>query len=169
MDALLAAASAALADSSLRVTVVDALRSVPGLPPIVQTVHIIAIAVLVSALVVPQLRVLGVAASGQSYPEMVVRLRPWAWTALCALLISGAVFVVARPERYFFNPIAGAKLLLLVAALGLTFFAQRVAASRSGRFRLPEKLLAVGAVGCWCGVILAGRWIAYVDYLFWEG
>lgn len=169
MESLLAAAASALADSNLRDAVVTLLRGVPGLPPVVQALHIGAIVVLVSAFLVPQLKILGIAASGQSYPEMTARLRPWAWAALATLLVTGAVFVIARPERYFFNPVAGAKLVFVIAALGTTLLTQRLALRRQGRFAVPERLLAAAAVLCWCGVILAGRWIAYVDYLFWEG
>ena len=32
---------------------------------------------------------------------------------------------------------------------------------------LPLKLLAAVSIALWVGVVLAGRWIAYSDYLFW--
>ena len=157
-----------LAESDFRQTVIDLLMNVPGLPPIVQTFHILGIAVVVAALVVPLMKILGIAASGQAYEEMLQRLRPWALGGLGVLLISGAVFVIARPHRYLFNPIVGIKFACLLAALTLTLLIQRPAVNSAPAFTGLQKIAASLALVCWLGVMLAGRWIAYVDYLFWE-
>ena len=158
-----------IAESDLRQTVLDLLMNVPGLPPLVQAVHILSIGVVVASLVMPNMKVLGLAATGQNYSEMLNRLRPWGLTALILLLLSGAMFVFARPYRYFTNPIVGIKFACLAAALAVTWIVQHRARSAAPLFRLGDRILAALAVIAWLGVIFAGRWIAYVDYLFWEG
>lgn len=168
MEALLTTVATYFAESTIRQTVIGLLMDVPGLPPIVQTFHILAIAVVVAAFMVPQMKIIGIAATAQSLPEMLGRLRPWAWTALAVLLVSGAMFVIARPYRYFLNPIAGIKLACLIAALALTLLNQRWANSSAPQFTITQKVVAAAALFCWLGVMFAGRWIAYVDYLFWE-
>jgi len=141
------------------------LRNVPGLPPIVQTLHLLSIAVILGSIVLLNLRVLGWAAPTQTPAEMSRRLAPWTWSALPVLLASGLVFVIARPQRYFTNPIFGFKLALLVPALALTAalyaLVRRPAASPA-----LARTLALASLAAWVGIVLAGRWIAYVDYLF---
>lgn len=170
MDSLISDIVLLIAGSSLQETVIGLLRSVPGLPPIVQSVHIFGIVVVVASFMMLHLKALGVAAQGQTYPEMWQRLRPWAWSALATLLISGAVFVIARPNRYFVNPVFGIKLALLFLALATSLLMARLcsAVPADSRCSVGLKLGSVIGVMLWVGVILAGRWIAYSDYLFWE-
>jgi hypothetical protein len=157
-----------IAASDVRELVIDLLSGVPGLPAIIQSIHILGIAVIVAAFFMPNMKVLGIAAHSQSFGEMCRRLRPWGFGALVALLMSGLVFVIARPDRYFYNPLAGIKAVCLVIALSLSLVVQR------GPERHPDwpvslwKVMAALALLAWTGVIFAGRWIAYVDYLFWE-
>ena len=163
-----------LLQSSIREFVIWTLRNVPGLPPIVQTLHICAIVALVGSAAMIALRQLGLAVPSQDPTEMYTRLMPWVWWALLGLFCTGVVFVIARPVRYLFNPIAGWKLLCLLSFLSvlltlcwcnyrqqgywlLTLTRQRVSQGLS-------ILLLVSLVG----IIMAGRWIAYVDYIYWE-
>jgi len=169
MESWLSNLAAAIAESPLHDSVVHALGNVPGLPPLLQSLHILAIAVVVSAFVVPQLKIMGVAAHRQSYVEMLERLTPWGWSAVLVLALTGSAFVVARPHRYLTNPVVGIKFLCLIGALGLSWLLARAARHSAPLFSGGQRVLALGAVLTWAGVIFAGRWIAYVDYLFWEG
>jgi hypothetical protein len=126
MSDFLLEAARAIAASPVNEFVVGALRNVPGLPPMVQTVHILSIAVV--------------------------------------LFLSGAVFVIGRPRRYFVNPVFGLKFALLAVAVTATYALQRV--QTDATVRGSAKLLAAVSLFSWLGVMLAGRWIAYTDYLF---
>ena len=158
--------TSALHDAALYV-----LRNVPGLPPMAQTVHLLSIACIVGSIVMIDLKVLGWALPGQSLHEMVRRLMPWTWWSLPVLLLSGSIFVLARPRRYLVNPVFGIKLTLLLVAvvLGVLFHSQ---ARREGYWessaarRVQAKAVAAASLLSWVGVIMAGRWIAYADYLF---
>lgn len=151
--------------SPLHDTVVSLLRNVWGLPPLIQTVHLLSIAAVMASIVMINLKVLGVALPKQHLDEMMRRLMPWTWWALLPLLLSGAVFVIARPRRYFVNPMFGIKFALLSVAVIATWLLQRT--QRTGeRIRWPAKTLAGISLCAWLGVVLAGRWIAYVDYIF---
>ena len=91
------------------------LSTVPGLPPIVQTVHLLGIAVVMSSVVLLDLRILGLALPSQDVQELTRRVMPWVWCTLPVMLLSGLPFVFARPQRYFTNPIFGLKFALLRA------------------------------------------------------
>jgi hypothetical protein len=137
------------------------LSNVPGAPPIVQTIHLLGISVVMGSAVLISLRVLGLALRGQPTEDLIRRLAPWTWGALPMLALSGLVFIVAQPYRYFDNPIFRLKFALMVPAIATTLAFHRRPDARGGL------AIVLGALSLclWIGVVLAGRWIAYVDYL----
>jgi len=154
-----------LAKSGAHDVAVDLLRTVPGLPPIMQTLHLLSIAVVLGSIAVVSLRTLGVAVPSQEPAEMARRLAPWTWSALPVLLLSGSIFVLARPQRYFVNPVFGIKFALLLPALAMSAFLYR-SLQRGRANSLGVRAVAALTLLAWIGVVLAGRWIAYADYLF---
>ena len=53
------------------------LSTVPGLPPIVQTVHLLGIAIVLGSVVLLDLRILGLALPSQDVQELTRRVMPW--------------------------------------------------------------------------------------------
>lgn len=121
---------------------VELLREVPGLPPVIQAVHILGVAVVLAAFVIPHLKILGLAAFGQSYREMIGRLSPWGWWTLGVMFLTGAVFVVARPFRYVHNPIVAIKFGCLALAVALSVWTRARAVRVTPDFRTGHKALA---------------------------
>ena len=148
------------------------LGNIPGLPPISQALHIMGIAVVMGSIVMVDLKFLGLAVPSQNVSEMIRRLLPWTWCALSLNLVTGLLFVVARPGRYFFNPVFGIKFGLLVPAVILAFIVHRLNTRERGYWErssgrvISARVIAVVSLALWGGVVLAGRWIAYSDYLF---
>ncbi len=173
MTDLLVTISETLATSELRSWIIYLLSNVPGLPPIVQTIHILAIATIMGSVIFVNLRFLGLAVPSQNPGEMIKRLMPFTWWAFPPLVLSGLVFVFARPDRYFFNPVFGIKFSLLVPALLLALWLYLPGRrninywDESALKRGLARTISVFSVLAWLGVMLAGRWIAYSDYLFW--
>jgi hypothetical protein len=147
------------------------LSDVPGSPPIIQTIHLLGITAVMGSIVLIDLNVLGLALRSQSTRDLVRRLMPWTWWAFPALATSGLVFILARPYRYFLNPVFGAKFAMLVPAVLLAVLFQAATTRNpemwtSSRGRVLAKAVAALSLFLWVGVVFAGRWIAYVDYLF---
>lgn len=111
-----------LAGSFLQDGALWALRNIPGFPPIIQTVHILGIAVVMGSVVILDLRILGLAVPSQKISEMTRRLMPWLWWALASNFVSGSFFLFARPNRYFNNPVFGWKMSFLIPAILITLF-----------------------------------------------
>ena len=148
-----------------------ALSNIPGFPPIIQSVHILGIAVVMGSIVMLDLRILGFAVPSQQLPEMARRVMPWLWCALASNLFSGSFFVFARPLRYFNNPIFGWKASFLFSAIAVTLLIhwwsrQRDFVNASGAAALKVKAAALLSLGLWIMVAMAGRWIAYVEYIY---
>ena len=163
-----------LTESQAQELAVYLLGNVPGLPPIAQSFHILGIAVVMSSTVMINLRLLGLAVPSQNVSEMIGRLMPWTWWALLLNAVTGLLFVVARPNRYFFNPVVGWKFSMLVPAVALAFVVHWLSTREAGYWerssgrRLSARVIAAVSLVLWTGVVLAGRWIAYSDYLFFS-
>lgn len=148
------------------------LTNVPGFPPIIQAIHILGIAVIMGTVVMLDLRILGLAVRSQGISEMSQRLLPWVWWALAVNFISGAFFVFGRPVRYFNNPIFGWKLSFLLPAILLTLCFHLLSRSQPNYWELNAKRvwtargIALLSLGLWIMVAMAGRWIAYVEYIY---
>ncbi|WP_428312818.1 DUF6644 family protein [Hydrocarboniphaga sp.] len=135
--------------------------------PTVQTLHILAIAVVISAILMMDLRVLGLAMSGQPTAAVAHRFLPWVWCTVVVLLISGAILIVAEPGRSLPNSTFQLKMVLLIAVLLVTAVFQQglrrdpLFWERNAALRLGGRLLAVVSLFLWVGIVFAGRWIAY--------
>jgi uncharacterized membrane protein SirB2 len=164
MSSTLAQLAHSISTSTVHDLAVNWLRNVPGLPPIVQTVHMLSIGCIMGSIVIIDLRVLGVAVPSQNITEMLRRLMPWVWSSLTLLFFSGAMFVVARPGRYFANPIFGIKFAMMLPAIALAVLMQHLF-KKNPASRLSVKMIAAVSLFLWFGVVMAGRWIAYLDYL----
>ena len=150
-----------------------ALSTIPGFPPIIQTVHILGIAVVMGSVVLLDLRILGLAVPSQKISEMSDRLMPWLWWALASNLISGAFFLFGRPLRYFNNPIFGWKMSFLIPAVLLALLFHVMSKQEEDYWELNSQRLwsaraiALVSLFLWIMVAMAGRWIAYVEYIYY--
>jgi hypothetical protein len=156
------ALAAWLADTALSRT----LQTVEWLVPAIQTAHILAVAIVISAVLMLALAAFGLHGREQALTRSVARFAPAIRYGLPVLLLSGALMITAEPDRALPNPAFQLKMALLVAAVALTYgFARAVrgaAASVAGSGPASAvRVAAAGALVFWVAVLVAGRWIAY--------
>jgi hypothetical protein len=135
--------------------------------PTVQSIHILAIAVVAASALMINLRLLGLYAADQPLKEILARFLPFIWWPLVVLLLTGIVMIVGEPPRSLKNPVFQLKMALLVAALAATAICQFTLRRHptfgdltTGR-RAGVATLATVSMLLWVGIIFAGRWIAY--------
>jgi len=137
--------------------------------PAVQTVHIVTVASVISAMLMVDLRLAGLRARDQPMAMVMRRYLPFVWYALPILLATGATLIVAEPARSLQNPIFYLKMGLLVLASGVTLACQIPMRRDAGFFeRSASRRRLAGLAAClslllWIAVLFAGRWIAYVQ------
>jgi len=146
------------------------LQTVEWIIPMVQSVHILAIAVVMSSVIMVDLRLLGLTGRGQTLTSLSRRFLPWVWWSLLALLITGVVLITAEPRRDLLNPVFLAKMALLVAAMIVTVgFQAAVRRNLEAWDAAPERrrgawILATASLLLWTAIVGCGRWIAYVEH-----
>lgn len=146
------------------------LQTVEWIIPAVQSLHIIAIAIVMSSVIMVDLRLLGLMGHTQSISGLTRRFIPWVWWALLVLLLSGLILITAEPRRDLLNPVFQAKMALLVLAIAVTAVFQETV-RRNMEFwdlspsrRAGAWATAVVSLLIWTAIIGCGRWIAYVEH-----
>ncbi len=143
------------------------IQNVLWIIPLVQIVHILAIATVMASIVMLDFRLLGVSAHGQTIPDVAHRFLPWVWGAVVVLFTSGSLLIIAEPGRDLLNTVFYLKMSLLACVLTLTFGFQ-VLARRGAEFwerrRVIARVTAVVSLALWVGIVMCGRWIAYAAH-----
>lgn len=136
--------------------------------PTTQSIHILAIALTFSAVLMINLRIFQLSGQGHSMVEVQRRYTPWIWGGLLVLAATGVILVIAEPARELLDPLFWIKLALIaVLALGTLWFQHSVQRNAAFWERLPGgfaavRLGAVAVIVVWCVVMVLGRWIAYL-------
>jgi hypothetical protein len=135
--------------------------------PLLQSVHILAIAMVLSSVVMIDLRILGVGGS-QTMVQTARRFVPWLWTGLVFLAATGTALIIGEPKRSLPNAAFQLKMILLALAIAVTL-AFQLSLRRNTKFweekrpgRTVTVILAVATFLLWCAIAVAGRWIAYM-------
>lgn len=146
------------------------IQNVEWIIPMVQSVHIIAIAIVMSSVLMVDLRLMGLVGHSQPVSGLARRFIPWVWWSLIALLLTGAVLIAAEPRRDLLNPVFQAKMALLLFAIVVTaFFQETVRRNMAFWDASPSRrtgawLTAIVSLLVWTAIIGCGRWIAYVEH-----
>ena len=145
------------------------IQNVSWIIPLVQTIHILAISVVITAVLLVHLRNFGLAMRTESKGGLAGRLLPLIWYSVCVLFVTGVILIVGEPKRELPNPVFQLKMLLLVVALVLTaVFQQPLRADplywdQSAAHRAGARMISLVSLAVWIGIIFAGRWIAYYN------
>jgi hypothetical protein len=143
------------------------IQTVVWIIPTLQTIHILAIAMVMSSAILVDLRLLGLTGRSQPVTTLVARFHPWIWVSLLVLLATGALLVAAEPRRDLLNTVFLTKMALVIVAALLTLALQRQVQGSVGAARAPGGFLIAGAVTSlllWTAIVGCGRWIAYVEH-----
>ena len=130
---------------------------------VTETVHIMALAVLLGSLLVIDLRLLGLGLRRQTTAQLVRELNPWTWGSMVFMAITGIMMFTSEAVRMGQSGPFKWKVCLLIAAVVLHFTIHRnVSNSPERDGGALAKVAAVLSLCCWLGVALAGRAIAFL-------
>jgi hypothetical protein len=88
--------------------------------PVSQSIHIIAVSMLMISVLLINGRVLGFAGTRQTFARLTQQLMPWIWAALGALLLTGTVQTIAEPMRELLSSTFWLKMAMLLITLAIT-------------------------------------------------
>jgi hypothetical protein len=145
------------------------IQTIGWIIPTLQTIHILSVATVFSAAILVDLRIWRLIERDQPLPEMARRFLPTIWPVLLILLVTGSLLIVGEPRRSLLNSTFYLKMALLALAILLTAGLQRSISSSPNFWdkdrwrRMAGRLAATVSILVWCGILFAGRWIAYTQ------
>jgi hypothetical protein len=129
--------------------------------PAIEAVHIVALTVLFGAILLLNLRLLGLAFTGKPVTELAKHLAPWVFCGLVIILASGALLFASEPMKVLTSVPFQVKLVLLFTAIVFHYTLYGwVTSTAPGRWW--GKVAAIVSVLLWTGVGAAGRGIGFL-------
>ena len=142
-----------LAATALAGTIRDSLL----LFPLLESIHVFALAVVVGTILVVDLRLLGLASARRPFERVASDVFKWTWGAFALSAVTGALMFITNASVYYHNFYFRAKMVLLVAAgVNMTIFEL----SRRNVERLGRPV-AIASLTLWIAIVFMGRMIGF--------
>lgn len=137
-----------------------AIRESLWLFPVIEAVHLLALALLGGALFVLDLSMLGVGVRTASAAAIEKSTRPWLQLALVVLIVTGVALGLSEAVKLLDRGAFWLKMSALLTALAFTF-AVKIPLVRRQPDAAALKPLALVSIALWLTVAIAGRWIGF--------
>lgn len=154
----------ALENSTLGVTITES----EWMFPTIETLHVLALTLVIGSIAMLDLRLLGVANRDRGVTQLAEDTLPWTWGAFVVAAISGVLMFVSAATSYYDNVPFRIKLVLLaLAGTNMALFhltAYRAVHDWNHTLPTPQpaRIAASLSLLFWIGVVVAGRWIGFV-------
>jgi hypothetical protein len=153
----------ALQDSAIGTSIRESIWTFP----IIETVHVLGLAVSVGILVMLDLRLVGAGMRHIPASDIMHKLKRWYLLGFAAMFASGALLFWSEAEKCYRSSTFRIKLIFLaLAGLNALFFEIKYVPSMkswesSGVTPSGARLVGWFSLICWMGVVGFGRWTAY--------
>lgn len=127
-----------------------------------QLFHISGLVLLLTSILLVNLRLLGVGFTWFSAPQLAQYTKPFIYTGLLFLILSGVFMLAPSAALYEPNPAFWIKLKLFAVALIIQFTLYRAVSTHDNPNRVLAVTTAIVSLVLWFSVGLAGRAIGFV-------
>ncbi len=147
--------------------VASAIRESGSLFPMLESLHVLMIAVVVGTIAIVDLRLLGIASHRRGARQLTLDMLPFTWGAFVLALVSGSLLFVSNATKYFDSmPFRFKLLTILIAGINMAIFhvtAYRKIGEWDDRLPTPPAARIAGftSLTLWIVIVFLGRWIGY--------
>jgi len=134
------------------------IQSTSWVVPVVQIIHIFAIAMILISSITINLYVLQSNYFQLNSINILKQFRKLMYFSLFFLFLSGLILIIGEPARSLANIAFQIKMLFLLTALIISLYMF----SRIEKSQYISKIYCLLAITLWLGIVFSGRWIAYV-------
>ncbi|MBZ5610882.1 MAG: hypothetical protein LAP38_21675 [Acidobacteriia bacterium] len=141
----------------------EAIRGSLWLFPVIESFHLLALAVIGGAILIVDMRLFGVILPGQPVRQLARDAQPFLVGSLIVMLISGVLLFTSEATKCYDHDAFWVKMACLAAAILFTFTVKRRVTNAGDGGVNPRwnKIVAVVSVALWSGVGIGGRWIGF--------
>ena len=131
--------------------------------PVIESVHLLALALLGGSVFLVDFRLLGVGLKDRAVAELARDARPWMIGALVAMVVTGIPLFLSEPIKCYYSTAFWIKMTTLPIAVAFAFTV-RARVTRAEPVRNTarrQKLVGALSIALWFTVAAAGRWIGF--------
>jgi uncharacterized membrane protein SirB2 len=139
----------------------EAIRSSLWLFPVIESVHLVALAAIGGAVLLLDLRLLGVAMRRQPVARIARDAQPWLIGSLLVMLPTGILLFLSEAKKCYYSDAFWVKMTALLLAILFTFTLRRKVAAADETRAIWYRLVAMVSLTLWFTVGAAGRWIGF--------
>jgi hypothetical protein len=141
----------------------ETIRNSLWLFPVIESFHLLALSVIGGAVLLVDLRLLGVVFPERRVAELAAEAQPWLVGGLGVMIATGLLLFTSEAIKCYYNAAFWTKMTALLPAILFAFSVRRkVAAAAEDRLRpIWRRLTAVVSLSLWTVVGAAGRWIGF--------
>jgi hypothetical protein len=135
--------------------------------PIIETVHLLGIAVSAGTILFVDLRLLGIGMKRERLSDVLEQLQPWTLSAFLVMTVTGALLFVSEAVKCYHSVFFQIKVCMLaLAAVNAALFHYKVYPGVEVWDHLPAvpgraRFAGALSLALWIGIIAMGRAIAY--------
>jgi Family of unknown function (DUF6644) len=140
-----------------------AMRSSPWLFPVIATIHLMGLAVIGGAVLVVDLRLLGLGFQRQPVAQLARDAERWLLGSLLVMVLTGILLFMCFATKYYYLTFFWVKMAALFVVVVFTFTVRRKVAMADDTHVIPlsGKAVALVSLSLWTTVALGGRWIGF--------
>jgi hypothetical protein len=132
--------------------------------PAIEAVHIVALALLFGALLMLNLRLLGLGVTNKPVAQLARELSPWVLCSLIIILATGILLFASEAMKAYASVPFQVKMLFLFAAIifHYTIYSRVTKADAAQISPLWSKAVAIVSIVLWLGVGVGGRGLGFL-------
>ena len=141
----------------------ETIRNSVWMFPVIEAFHLLGLGVIGGAVLLVDLRLLGVGLSTQPVARLSADAEPWLLGALALMFASGIPIFLSEATKAYYSYAFWIKMTCLFLVLVFTFTIRRQVTQNGLAVGRPHlaKLTAAISLALWFGVAWGGRWIGF--------
>lgn len=129
---------------------------------VIESIHLVGLSLLGGALLIVDLRMLGLGMTSHSIAELAGHAHKWMVAAVILMLTTGTLLMISEPIKLYYNTSFWVKITTLPIALLFTFTVRkRIVRAGTVDATMRTRMVGAASMGLWFVVAAAGRWIGF--------
>ncbi|HEY2145347.1 MAG TPA: DUF6644 family protein [Steroidobacteraceae bacterium] len=142
------------------------IRESDWLFPTIETVHVLALVLVVGSIMTVDLRLLGVANKERPFSQVAAEMLPWTWRAFGIAALAGFLMFSSKALTYYGDIPFRIKILCLVlAGINMMLFhsigTRRLPEWDDGKPPWPARFAGGTSLLLWILIVASGRWVGF--------
>ena len=129
--------------------------------PVAEAFHLVGLAILGGALLVVDLRLLGIGLKDSTIQDIDRQARPWLTFSVALCLVTGVLLFLSEAVKCYYNTSFWVKIITLPFAMLFTYLVKERFARKALYTSAYSQWVAAADLLLWFIVAVGGRWIGY--------